>query len=252
MVKGLRWYEGKRLVSTVRGSDYAHAGEEEAISYCLAPYNKNRNRLILDAGCGQGGTAHFIQQQEWGQVTGCDIEDSSIQYAQKHYPNIKFVTADVVEVNKKLNGNHFDLICLFNSFYAFPDQSQALKSLHALGKENTEIIIFEYTDITPNDNNPLTIKNDPIKNFQPIRLDTIRQLTRDAGWECSEIKEINAQYKEWYRSFLNELKEKRENIVTQFTEAGYLEAINRYTKLYNAIENGILGGCIFYGKYIKT
>ncbi len=252
MVKGLRWYEGKRLVSTVRGSDYAHAGEEEAIDFCLSPYSKNKNRLILDAGCGQGGTAHFIQRQGWGQVTGCDIETSSIHYAKEHYPDVEFVTADVVEANQKLKGHFFDLICLFNSFYAFPNQPQALKSLHELGKAGTEIIIFEYSDLTPNDNNPLTIKNNPIKNFLPIRMDNIHQLAQDAGWECKEIKEINNQYKKWYQNFLNELKGKKENIIAHFKEEGYLEALNRYTKIYNAIENGILGGCVFYGKFIKT
>lgn len=251
MIQGLRWYQGKRLVASVRNSDYAHAGEEEAINRCLASFSKNKNRLILDAGCGQGGTANFIQRQGWGQVTGCDIEKSSIDYAKNHYPEIEFITADVVDVSKKLKGRKFDLICLFNAFYAFPDQARALKALRTLAKEETDLVVFEYSDLTPDGNNPLVVNGDPIKAFSPIRLDTIRDLALEAGWACTGIQELNTEYQRWYENLLRGLKEKRETIIARFSEQGYLKAVNRYTKIYNAIEKKILGGCVFYGKALS-
>lgn len=248
MIKGLRWYEGKRLVASVRGSDYAHAGEDEAILRCFSHFPKKTQRTILDVGCGQGGTAHFIQQQKWGQVTGCDIEDSSIKYAQKQYPDIEFITADVIDVNQKLHGRQFDLMCLFNSFYAFPDQLAALKKLRILAKPQTDLIIFEYTDLVPTDNNPMVIKGDPLKAFTPIRLDNIKQMAANAGWRCQEIVELNDEYLMWYKNLLANLHKQKENIIRNFTEQGYLKAVNRYNKIYKALKEKSLGGCIFYGR----
>jgi 2-polyprenyl-3-methyl-5-hydroxy-6-metoxy-1,4-benzoquinol methylase len=78
----MRHFEGKRLLSVIRGSDYAHAGEEEAINLVMSRIPKNNGRLILDVDCGLGGTAKFIQEHGWGQVTGIDIEEESM-YMQK-------------------------------------------------------------------------------------------------------------------------------------------------------------------------
>lgn len=251
MIKGLRWYEGKRLVASVRGSDYAHAGEEEAIIRCFARFLKDSHRTILDAGCGQGGTAHFIQQQGWGKVTGFDVEEASIQYAKNHYPDIEFMTADVLDVKEKFPKQQFDLICLFNSFYAFPDQLAALKSLKTLAKADTHLMIFDYTDLSPTDNNPMVIKGDPLRAFTPIRLDNIKQMALTAGWECQEIQELNDEYKKWYKSLLDNLHHQKENIIRDFTEQGYLKAVSRYEKLYDAFEKKSLGGCVFYAQALS-
>ncbi len=249
MIQGLRWYEGKRLLANVRGSDYAHAGEEEAIIQCLTPFKKDMNKLILDVGCGQGGTANFIQQQGWGKVTGFDIEEKSIEYAQEKYPSIEFVTTDVLCVDKILANRKFDLLCLFNSFYAFPDQLNSLKKLHSVAKEESELIIFEYVDLTLDGNCPLIIKNNPDKAFLPIRFDTITDLGRKSGWTCHTIKDLSFEYKIWYEHLLNLIDNQKEELIMQFGEDGYNKALDRYTKLYQAIDEEILGGCIVYARY---
>ena len=96
----------------------------------FAPLAKSSDRKILDVGCGLGGTAHYIQQQGWGTVVGFDIEQEAIDYARKHYPDIEFMISDVIDVHTGLNNRQFDVLCLFNVFYAFSDQSRALQALH--------------------------------------------------------------------------------------------------------------------------
>ena len=70
----MRQYTGKHLVAFLRGKNYAHAGEEEAISIVLDEFPKKNDRVILDVGCGLGETANFIQKNGWRLVTGFDIE----------------------------------------------------------------------------------------------------------------------------------------------------------------------------------
>src|SRR5438874_1042531 len=115
-LNSLRKFNGKKLVSYLRQGDYAHAGDIESIIQVMSKFRKNTHRTILDAGCGLGGTANFIQQNGWGKVTGIDIEFDSIMYAKEVYPDIPFYQCDILDVYQKLN-TKFDIICLFNTFY---------------------------------------------------------------------------------------------------------------------------------------
>ena len=60
---------GKLVLSLVRGSDYAHAGEEEAIELALGPVVGIAPLRFLDVGCGIGGTARYVAERCWGTVT---------------------------------------------------------------------------------------------------------------------------------------------------------------------------------------
>ena len=74
-------YVGKQLVSYLRKDDFSHAGEADAINLVIDYFNKNNNQSILDAGCGLGGTADYIQKKGWGQLTDFNIEEKAIEYA---------------------------------------------------------------------------------------------------------------------------------------------------------------------------
>ena len=67
-------FKGKRLLSKLRGGDYAHAGKTRAIEIAMEPIPKDEKRLILDAGCGRGGTAEFLRTNGWGRVVGIDLD----------------------------------------------------------------------------------------------------------------------------------------------------------------------------------
>ena len=76
----------KLLLSAVRKGAYAHAGEEEAIEIAFSLIPKDPNRTLLDVGCGLGGTAAYLQNNGWGQVSGIDKDPQMIEHVQRHYP----------------------------------------------------------------------------------------------------------------------------------------------------------------------
>jgi SAM-dependent methyltransferase len=138
-------FEGMRILSLVRDGDYAHAGEEEAIELAMAPIAKRPGQVIVDAGCGRGGTAHYIQTKGWGRVIGFDIEPSSIAAARKAYPDIEFHVCDVCEAARTLDAMA-DVVCMFNAYYCFPDQARALQSLRHISRRTTRLVIFDHVN----------------------------------------------------------------------------------------------------------
>jgi trans-aconitate methyltransferase len=88
-------FSGKGLLSLIRESDYAHAEEEEAIEITLRNDPKRPDRLLLDGGCGRGGTAKDMQDRGWGTVVGLDAEPASIARPKQVYPEIEFHVCDI-------------------------------------------------------------------------------------------------------------------------------------------------------------
>lgn len=117
--------EGKAILAKARRGDFAHPGEEEAIQFVAAGAERSGIRRVLDVGCGRGGTAAWFHQHGWGQVVGVDVDQKSIDHARATYPGVEFVALDVGRL-ADWRTDPFDFICLFNSFYAFPDQLLAL------------------------------------------------------------------------------------------------------------------------------
>jgi trans-aconitate methyltransferase len=95
-------FEGMRVLSLVRDGDYAHAGEEEAIELAMKPIAKRADQVIVDAGCGRGGTANYLCENGWGTVVGFDIEPASIETARKAYPAVEFHVCDVSDVDRTI------------------------------------------------------------------------------------------------------------------------------------------------------
>ncbi|HCU04919.1 MAG TPA: hypothetical protein DIC51_01155 [Coxiellaceae bacterium] len=241
----MRQYTGKQLLTFIRNGRYAHAGEEEAITMMMDQFKKSPDQMILDVGCGLGGTAHFIQQNGWGQVTGLDIENNSIQDAKKHYPHMNFLTADVHQISEIFK-NTFDIICLFNAFYSFREQNKALSALAITAKPQANLAIFDYLDLCESYKNPLFCDGKDAMPFIPIRLDTIESMLFNAGWKLLDTLVINEQYKIWYTNLVMKLTSKKEEAIKQFGQAIYDQASDTYHKLLNAIIKKELGGVIIY------
>lgn len=239
----LRWFEGKQLLAFLRGDDYAHPGEEEAIVQVFSHLPKNKERTILDVGCGLGKTAQFIQSQGWGKVAGADVDAPAIEYAKKKYPDIEFFTADAVALPQVLAEKKFDVICLFNSFYAFPEQLLALTALRQLAHEKTQLIIFEYADLT-HGHNPFTILHDARRFFLAIRPEQIGEMMQQAGWRRTKVQIITADYERWYDAFVKRIAARKSEIIVKFGAEKYEMAFTRYSKMLNEIRSGTLGGCI--------
>lgn len=248
----LRGYIGKQIVSYLRQGDFAHPGEEEAIDLVMNRFSKDRRRQILDAGCGLGGTAHYLQQQDWGKVTGLDIESKSIEYARTHYPDVTFYIDDVCHVNQLFRNKTFDLICLFNSYYAFNNQSGALLALNKIAKTSSELVLFDYSIASSNANK--RFYREGYGNqlpFKPIIIETLNDFLQSTKWQLNELINISDKYILWYEELLQKLKKNENYITDQFGKDAYHKAHVTYSDIYNGLIKEALGGVIVYAKKLS-
>jgi SAM-dependent methyltransferase len=235
-------FTGKQVLALVRNGDYAHAGEEEAIELALGAYPKRPERLVLDVGCGRGGTARYVQEHGWGMAVGIDRDLDSIARARQVHPQVEFHACDVVEAGLVVPCK-FDLICLFNSFYAFDDQARALRVLARLATGDGQLMLFDYTDRGGYDQAPLMNEGQPFLPH-PIRLSAIETMLREAGWRLTSVTDLTADYERWYGDLASRIDGKRPEITTLAGSDGFDSVRRQYADLLAAIRQGTLGGAI--------
>ena len=235
-------YLGKRVLALVREGDYAHAGEEEAIELTLRGLAKNPARYLLDAGCGRGGTADYLQRHGWGQVTGLDIEADSITEARQRYPDCRFVAGDVVAAETCL-AEHFDLITLFNAFYAFPEQTAALRSLAGVAAPDARLRLFDYVNRGGYRAKPIMTDGRPSLP-QPMDLAAMPDMLRASGWRLEAIDDLTGDYTRWYGALVARIESKRAAIEDLAGAEGYATVHWRYADLLADCQEGRLGGAV--------
>lgn len=239
-------YLGKQILAMVRDGDYAHAGEEEAVERALATVPKDPTRRILDAGCGRGGTAAFIQSSGWGHVTGIDIEPKSVDYARARFPASTFLCCDILDAAAHLPAD-FDLITMFNVLYAVPDQGAALRALASRAKAGAELVLFDYVDLGGYRDAPVIDAGKPFLPRPPPSSD-LRPLLEQNGWQLHAIDDLTEDYARWYASLIGKIEAKRTAIEALAGPDAYAHVLGRYAGLLAAIRDGRLGGATVYGK----
>ena len=243
-------FVGKTILSFLRNGNYAHAGGEEAINLAMQRFVKDSNRSILDVGCGIGGTAKFMQDHGWGKVLGVDIDEEAIKYTQKNYPDVEFQVCDALNVVSI--PRQFDLICLFNVLYAIADRGAVLEAFRKIAKENANLIIFDYIDLSASKSN--LIKNNDNQYFiNPARVPHIRLkdfsiLTKQAGWEITEIKNLDNEYIRWYSELLAKIEKNRHKIRELFGKEALATTEKTYNDIYHSLLNKTMGGAVIYAK----
>jgi SAM-dependent methyltransferase len=228
---------GKEILALVRKADYAHAGEEEAIEIVFKDMPKDPKRLLLDVGCGRGGTAEYVQRKGWGAVVGVDIDSDSIEYARRKYPGVEFMAADAMNLAQGLP-RRFDIIYLFNTFYALSDHLRALRQLRALSHEPGEVFIFDYL-LRSKDRQEF-----PFKEWNPLDFSIIQKLFPAAGWRVTRTDEISALYAKWYKELVLRIDAASDAIIA-LGGREWLDFVRTfYGKIVDAIERNLLGGAI--------
>lgn len=236
------------LLAKVRGADYAHPGDEEAINLVLndifSKIQFENNLTILDVGCGLGGTASYLNKKTSLNVTGIDISKESINHAKKHYPNIPFIESNILEASKNLN-EKFNIIVLFNVFYAIKDQEKCLQELAFLAKPNCILAIFDYTTLT---NENLNLKDLTNNEMHPISLDTLNNSLKQTNWELIDIRNLNNEYINWYSQFLSKLEQEKDVLLNELTAEAYDKVHETFITLNNLFKNKKMGGGIVYAQ----
>jgi SAM-dependent methyltransferase len=235
---------GKAILSLVRQGDYAHPGEEAAIDLLFADIPKNLDRRVLDLGCGRGGTAAYVQRHGWGRVTGVDIDGETLGYAQERYRGVQFLAADVATIANDWR-NEFELLYLFNSFYAFPDQRQALTQMFQVARPGATLAIFDYTDRLGRFREFASQDN---AFWQPINPTSFAAELQRAGWELMRLDDLTTLYVRWYQDLCARIKKHRREIERDFGSNWYDFALATYSELLGLLEKGVLGGAIVWAR----
>lgn len=238
--------EGKRLLSALRGADYAHAGEETAIEMALADWPKSSRRRILDAGCGRGGTAHFLQTKGWGIVTGVDRDASSIDHAREEYPEVTFATADLTEALTLPDGP-FDGITMFNVLYAIPNQAAALKALRTVAAPGAQLMIFDYTE-TGGYEKAVASLHPEFALWHPPVMAKMPATLQAAGWRLVTTYSINREYERWYADLVSRFTTRQAVLASVADDTMIAYARGLYANLLHLIREGALGGAIFHAE----
>lgn len=69
---------------------------------------ENKNIKILDIGCGTGG--NIIKLREFGEVEGCDINDTALSFCEKK--GLSCYKKDII--NDSIESNKYDVITMFD------------------------------------------------------------------------------------------------------------------------------------------
>jgi SAM-dependent methyltransferase len=229
-------FDGKKFLATVRGEDFAHAGEKEAIDFVFERIPAQSNWKVLDVGCGRGGTANYVHQRGWGQVTGVDIDESSIEYAKEEYPDLDFSVCAMESVGTQFP-EEFDLLYLFNVYYASSDKREAMKSFRKAAKPGATLCIFDYVNYKPQEKLPSVFLGQT-----PATPAEFEEFMKDASWEVTKNENLDKQYIEWYRKFLARFDEPS---LKRDYSAEEIESVrSKYSELLAAHESGALGGVL--------
>jgi SAM-dependent methyltransferase len=235
-------FEGMRILSMVREGDYAHAGEEEAIELAMKHVPKRPDQVIVDAGCGRGGTADYLRANGWGQIIGFDIESVSIEAARRTYPLVEFLCCDASHADAMVR-SQADAVCMFNALYCFADQSQALRSLRKMAVPNAKMVIFDHVDRGGYDTTALLDAGSPFLP-NPLKLSQLPALLRASGWTVQFIDEVHAEYIHWYANLVSRIELKRDEIIAIASDAGYSHVFSLYRGLHDAAMLKKLGAAI--------
>jgi len=233
-----------KILAALRDGDFAHPGEIEAIDLMMKNIEKNNNRNILDIGSGLGGTAHYLHERGFGNVTGIDVDPEHIHYAEKKYPDSYFVSTDVIQVADLLN-KKFQLMIAMCSFFCFEKQKESLVELSKIADKNAELIIFDYSQPHAGEVEKPFASSLP---FHPIHLDSFKKMLLESNWQYQSHIDISDYFEKWYVILLNKFDTKKAVLMNQFDHHLVNTMYNGYNKLLDAIRQKKIGGIIVYAR----
>jgi SAM-dependent methyltransferase len=233
---------GKRLLSVIRESDYAHPGEEEANRLLFAGLSPDPGRRVLDAGCGSGGTAAWVQAQGLGIVTGLEVDADTARLARERHPDVTIVEGDVQRAPEALAGP-YDLAYAMTAFYAVPDKAAAFSQLAALAAPAGELRLLEYADPDGRFSEAPSSRTS-FDWWQPLRPAELPALLVAAGWRLNELRDLTPQFVRWYDDLCRRIDDRREAIVEGFGSEWYDFVAAEYAALLSLVREGSLGGLL--------
>lgn len=240
--------QARLLLTYLRGGDYAHAGDKEAIDLVISKVLELSPEVLegpcLDVGSGFGGTANYLHQLQFHSIFGIDIDESAVKYAQEHYPTLSFIRGNAHEVTNFFGSDYFSFIYLFNVLYSIQDKTSLLKKLTQIAKPGAILAIFDYTtkETTPQLND---LADNPM---HPVVIQEIRNTLEKLGWDIVEITDLSSHFLTWYQNLLKKMDKEAILLSHLFAE----EDISKVRRTFDTIErwlsSSLLGGSVIYAK----
>lgn len=228
----------KLLLSDIRSGDYTHPGDVEAIELVTSHLNIKKDSLVLDVGCGLGGTAQHLSN--YGLTTGIDFDEKCIKHAKKNYTNVSFHQADAHKLNSIFLPNQFDIFTLFCSFSFFENQELACLEMANTARNGAQLAIFDYSSQLDSHINPLN--QDNIKVFEPLKTQTIETIL--GPWKLKEFIDLTGYFAEQYTSIVAEIESKRDYLIGKFGTPAYIDVLNSFTGLILSFDQNRSGGAL--------
>lgn len=240
-------YRKKLLVSHVRGGDFSHPGEVEAIEKILQYIEKKDTNLLLDVGCGLGGTAHYIKTSGYGTPVCIDLDKRNINYATTKYPDIEFHCCDILNSETIFKDKKFNIIYLISSFLLFEKQQESLAVLAKLGAPDSTLVLFDYTFPTLDKEANFTWT---AKNYTPINLLNIENTLLMSGWQLTNYIDLSNDFSKWYLDLREMIDGQKEALINKFGLDAYNSLFATYDFHAECYKSNQLGGCIILAKRV--
>lgn len=233
---------GKRILALVREDDYAHPGEEEANELLFAGVRIDRLRRILDAGCGGGGTAAWVQGRALGTVTGIELDAATVRLARERHPEVTVVRGDLQRAADVLAGP-FDLVYSMTAIYAAPNQAAVFQELRALAAPGAELRLQEYAD--PRGHFASVAAGNPSWNWwRPLAPRDLPEMLAAAGWSSVLVRDLHPEFVRWYQDLCLRIAAKRREITDHFGSEWFEFVSLDYAGILEMVRSGVLGGVL--------
>lgn len=243
--------QARLILLELRGGDFTHAGDREAIDMVLNKLQKNFPEALegncLDVGCGFGGTAEYLRQKGFKHVWGIDVDQSAIDYAKSKYKAISFLNGDALLLSGQFESNFFSFVYLFNVLYAIEDKVEVLKQLARVSKPGAILMVFDYSVTTVNSEPMLDLAGKPMR---PISMKNIENQLQESGWKVLEVQDISSNFIVWYEQLLKKLEEKSQNLKGHFLEEDIAKVSATYVHILHHLHRKSIGGILIYAKRI--
>ncbi len=242
--------QARLILSELRGGDFTHAGDKEAIDIVIAKIKHAFPELLegncLDVGCGFGGTADYLINQGFKNVWGIDVDKSVIDYAKSKYKGIEFLISDASSLSLKFNRDFFSFVYLFNVLYAIEDKNSVLWQLANISQPGAILMIFDFSSTESNE----SILDLTGKPMRPIYTKGIKQQLHESGWEVLEVRDLSGNFIVWYEQLLQKLEEKKQELKGHFLEKDIAKFSATYVHILHHLRRKTLGGILIYAKRI--
>ncbi|MEM7191354.1 MAG: methyltransferase domain-containing protein [Pseudomonadota bacterium] len=231
-------FANKEFLALIRGGDFAHPGEEEAIDLVLSHLNLSANETVLDAGCGRGGTADAIGKKTGAVVIGVDLDAESMAFANATYQDSQFLAGDITKLGG-MNLPKVDAIMAFNSLYAVAELDTCFGAFCDIASAAARLAIFDYVAY-----DAAALKASDCLPPSVHTMSEMRSCPERHGWTCRRIVNLDLEYGAWYRSFLDRMDEQKDMLIAARSRETFNAVRTKYADMLGCLETGVLGAAL--------